>query len=182
MFRSSSPRVITVARLIAALIAAPLATMALRAQPRPADPLALVVSADPLDLARMVDRLGDDAVRARLGEVGAAANTLDPAIVMAAVRASAWLHAPEEALVRLVEIAAGRDPELAPAAMLAVIRIAERLERSELDAREASDAPVREALAPLAALTEDSAARADLRRAAARAHTLLRALLEADAP
>lgn len=148
------------------------------AQPRATDPLALVVSGDPLELARMVDRLGDDAVRARLGEAGADTAGLDPAIVLAAVRASPWLHAPEEALPRLVEIAAGRDPDLAPAAMLAIVRIAEALDRPTLDAREASDEAITASLAPLAALADDATARADLRRAASRAAALLGALVQ----
>ncbi|MBX7197351.1 MAG: hypothetical protein K1X94_35195 [Sandaracinaceae bacterium] len=149
------------------------------AQPRPTDPLALVVSADPLELARVVDRLGDDAVLARLGAPGLDTATLDPAVVMAALRASAWLHAPEEALPRLVEIAAGHDPDLAPSAMLAIVRIAERLTRPDLDAREGSDEPIRAALPALATLGETEGARADLRRAALRARELLRALVEA---
>lgn len=146
------------------------------AQSRSSDPLALVVSSDPLDLARAVDRLGDDAVRARLGTADDA--DLDPAIVLAAIRAAPWLHAPEEALPRLVELASGHDPDLAPAAMLAVVRIAERLVPADLDAREADRGPVSASLAPLLTLADDATARADLRRAAARARELLRALVE----
>jgi len=146
------------------------------AQPRSTDPLALVVSSDPLDLARAVDRLGDGAVLARLG----AANDeeLDPALVLAAIRAAPWLHAPEEALTRLVELAAGHDPDLAPAATLALVRIAERLTPADLDAREASREPVRASLAALSALADDATARTDIRRASARVRELLRALVE----
>ncbi|MFN9810186.1 MAG: hypothetical protein ACK6CU_11200 [Deltaproteobacteria bacterium] len=150
----------------------------LGAQPRPDDPLAQVVSSDPLELARVVDRLGDGAVQARLGAMGTDTATLDPAIVGAAVRASPWLHAPEEALPRLAEIAACRDPHLAPAAALAIVRISERLTRAELDAREGDDAPIRAVLPALAALGEEAAARADLRRAILRAREHLRALVE----
>ncbi len=148
------------------------------AQPRPADPLALVVSSDPLELARMVDRLGDDAVLARLGAMGEATSALDPAVVIAALRAAPWLHAPEDALPRLVEIADGHDPDLAPAAMLAISRIAERLTRLDLDAREADDAPIRAVLAPLAAMGEAAGVRADLRAAALWARETLRVLVE----
>lgn len=147
------------------------------AQSRPADPLALVVSSDPLELARMVDRLGDDAVLARLGAMGVATGTLDPAIVIAALRACPWLHAPEEALPRLAEIAAGHDPDLAPAAMVAIVRIADGLTRDGLDAREASDDPIRAALAPLEAIASDESARHDLRVASARVSVLLRELV-----
>lgn len=156
-----------------------LVALSARAQARPTDPLALVVSSDPLDLARVVDRLGDDAVRARLGAVGVATSTLDPAIVIAALRAAPWLHAPEEALPRLVEIAAGHDPDLAPAAMLAISRIAERLTRADLDAREADDATLRAVLAPLASMGEAATVRPDLRAAALRAREALRVLVEA---
>jgi hypothetical protein len=147
------------------------------AQGRPLDPLAMVQSSDPLELARVVDRLGDDAVLARLGPVGGE-GAPDLPVVMAAVRASPWLHAPEAALPRLAELAAGRDPDLAPAAMLAVLRIAERLSRAELDRREASDEPLRAVLPVLATLADDAAARHDLRRAAGRARELLRAIAE----
>ncbi len=145
------------------------------AQPRPADPLALVQSSDPLELARVVDRLGDPAVLARLGT---AESPIDVAVTLAAVRACPWLHAPELALPRLVELAAGRDPDLAPAATLAVVRIAERLSRPELESREASDEPLRAAMTGLTALAEDTTARADLRRGASRARELLRAIVE----
>lgn len=148
------------------------------AQARPADPLALVVSSDPLELARMVDRLGDDAVLARLGAMGVATGTLDPAIVIAALRACPWLHAPEEALPRLAEIAAGHDPDLAPAAMVAIVRIADGLTRDGLDAREASDDPIRTVLPLLAAMGEATQVRTDLRLAAMRAREILRALVE----
>jgi hypothetical protein len=155
-----------------------LVALSARAQTRPTDPLALVVSSDPLELARMVDRLGDDAVRARLGGLGVATSTLDPAIVIAALRASPWLHAPEEALPRLVEIASGHDPDLAPAAMIAISRIAERLTRADLDAREADDATLRAVLAPLASMGEAATVRPDLRAAALRARETLRVLVE----
>lgn len=148
------------------------------AQPRPNDPLAQVVSSDPLELARVVDRLGDEAVLARLGAMGLDTATLDPAVVIAALRASPWLHAPEDALPRLAEIAAGHDPDLAPAAALAIVRIAERLTRADLDAREGSDDPIRAVLPALAALGEDTTARPDLRRALLRARELLRVLVE----
>ncbi|GAB4197523.1 MAG: hypothetical protein OHK0013_05750 [Sandaracinaceae bacterium] len=150
---------------------------AVTAQRRLLDPLAMVQSSDPLELARVVDRLGDEAVLARLGPVGGEGAPALP-IVMAAVRASPWLHAPEAALPRLAELAGGRDPDLAPAAMLAVVRIAERLTRAELDGREASDAPITAALPALAALAEDATARNDLRRAASRARALLQTLVE----
>jgi hypothetical protein len=147
-----------------------------RAQGRSLDALARVQSVDPLELARVVEQLGDDAVLAGLGAIGGGATELP--VLLATVRAAPWLRAPEAALPRLAELAGGRDPDLAPAAMLAIVRIAERLSREELDRREASDEPVRAALPALAALADDDAARADLRRAAGRARELLRAIVE----
>ena len=167
--------------IVCSLLAAAVASVAparVMAQPRPNDPLAQVVSSDPLELARVVDRLGDEAVLARLGAMGLDTATLDPAVVIAALRASPWLHAPEDALPRLAEIAAGHDPDLAPAAALAIVRIAERLTRADLDAREGSDDPIRAVLPALAAIGEDTTARPDLRRALLRARELLRVLVE----
>jgi len=164
-------------RVVTLTIAVALSASAVgRAQPRSTDPLALVVSSDPLDLARVVDRLGDEAVLGRLGT--ATDEELDPALVLAAIRAAPWLHAPEQALPRLAELAGGHTPDLAPAASLAPVRIAERLTPSDLDTRDTSRDPVRATLTSLAELAEDATARGDVRRAAARARELLRALVE----
>lgn len=138
--------------------------------------LLAVHSADPLELARVVDRIGDDAVLQRLG-----AETPLP-VRLAAVRASAWLHAPELALPALAELASGRDPDLAPAAARAVLRIAEALDRAALDAREHDGDEIERALPILSALAADGTARADLRRAAAVAVGYLDALVHASAP
>lgn len=135
------------------------------------DPLLAVHSADPLELARVVDRIGDDAVLDRLP------SETPLAVRLLAVRASPWLHAPELALAPLTALAAGRDPDLAPAAALAILRIAERLDRAELDAREAGGDEIEAALAPLGALAADVTARADLRRGAAVAGSYLEPLV-----
>lgn len=141
------------------------------------DPFVFVYTSDPMDFALLVDRVGDAPVLERLAEPAEDAPR-PVAVRLAAVRASAWLRAPEAALGTLATLAAGRDPDLAPAAMLALVRISETLSRADLDAREADDAAVQAALEPLASLANDATARADLRQAAARVRIMLAALVE----
>ena len=138
--------------------------------------LLAVHTADPLDYALVVDRVGDQAVLALLQP--AEGTPVDVAARLVAVRASAWLHAPEAALPVLAQLAQGTDPDLAPTAMHAALRIAERLTRQDLDMREADEGPLREALPLLEQLASDESARADLRAAAERAHTRIDALLQ----
>lgn len=133
------------------------------------DPFAAAGS-DPMELARVVDRIGDDRVIALLGDETPAA------VQLGAVRAATQLRAPERALEALARIAAGRDPDLAPAAAMSILEIARALDPQALDARETMRdelTPARAALAPLAA---DQTARADLRRIAGMAEDALAAL------
>lgn len=129
------------------------------AQPGP-DDILRVPSTDPLELARVVDRIGDPAIVARLAE------DRPIAVRAVAVLAAPEMHAPEDALVPLVEIARGRDPDLAPSAALSVLTIARALDASALDARESDRAALGPARAGLDALAHDETARADIRRAA----------------
>lgn len=149
------------------------------AQARPDDALAarLVVS-DPLALAEVVARAGEDAILERLGQPGDASAGLDPAIVLLAIRAAEWLAEPERALPRLVELARGHDPTLAPRAMESVVRIVEATDLPSLEAREADLAAWRDVLPLLRALAEDADVRADVRGAAARTSERLRAVVE----
>lgn len=124
------------------------------------DPLLAVHDADPLALAQAVDRLGDDAVMARLGPEH------PMALRRVAVSGCRFLHAPERALPTLAELAVGRDPELAPAAMRTVLAIARALTRADLDAREHDGDELVRARATLTSLAADATARPDLRRAA----------------
>lgn len=133
----------------------------LHAQPTPpADPLRSALDADPLDLARSVDRAGDALVLRRLAH-GTVAQKL------AAVRAAPFLAAPEVALLALSALAAGRDPDLAPEAARAALTIARALTPEGLARREAELTllvPPRDALRRLAT---DVSARSDVRYAAA---------------
>lgn len=132
------------------------------ASAQPDDPLAAVIDADPVELARAVDRVGDDAVLERL----AAAELLG-------VHASPYMAEPEVALPRLVELARGRDPWLAPAAMSAILTIAEGPLLDAMDRREREPGSLEPVLTELRALEEDGTARADLRGAAALARAQL---------
>lgn len=142
------------------------------AQSRPAAPstlLASTLTADPLDVARVVARLGDDAVLDALARDA-------PAQRLAAARAAAFLGAPEAALPGLVALAAGRDPDLAPAAAMALLDITRALTPDALARRESDAAALvapREAARRLAA---DATARPDIRRAAALSAGALAAL------
>lgn len=85
---------------------------------------------------------------------------------LSAIRAAPFGADPEATLPKLVEFAAGRDPTLAPAAAVAVHRIAEALSRPELEAHEADFAALERARTALSALAKDESARSDIRRLA----------------
>lgn len=112
---------------------------------------------DPVALGRAVERLGDDHVIERLGE------DAPLHVRRAAVAASPWLRAPEAALGPLSEVAAGRDPHLAPAAADAAHAIATAIDQPTLARREARPNVLVPAGDRLARLAEDPAARADVR-------------------
>jgi len=151
-----------VTRRFATTLFALLATPALAVADDPPE-LAAVNDLDPMALARAVDRGGDDLVLDALAS--------DPS--PAAIAAAPYLSAPELALPRLVELAAGRDPWLAPAAMRAVVRITERPLRQELTRRETDPAELDAVAEALQALENDEAARPDLRVGAALARQQL---------
>lgn len=136
------------------------------------DPFVAVADADPMELARVVDRLGDGAVLARLAAERA------PAVRLAATRAAPFLDAPEHALEPLSRLAAGRDPRLAPAAARAALTIARALDLDALSLREFDPAALAPARERFAALAADASARADLRAVAGLIVARLSALTE----
>lgn len=144
---------------LALVVLVALVTSAGSAQPGQ-DPLLRVPSTDPLELARVVDRVGDAGVVSRL------ADGTPIAVRAVAVLAAPQMRAPEDSLVALVGLARGRDPDLAPRAALSALTIARRLDPQELDARECDRTSLAPARAGLEALARDETARADLRRAA----------------
>lgn len=129
--------------------------------------LATVADADPLELARVASRLGDEAV---LGSLDARRPVAER---LAAVRAAAWLRAPERALPALVDLLAGRDSELAPAAALSVVRVANALDADALARREVLVAELAPVRARLAAMANAATLRADLRALAGEAGAAL---------
>ncbi len=134
------------------------------------DPLLQVHDGDPLLLAAVVERLGDGAILDRLGE----AHPL--AVRSLAVRATPFLHAPEQALGLLAELAGSRDPDLSPAAMRALLTITRALTRAALDAREDDGESIAAARTALTTLAADPHARLDLRRGAEAALAMLSVL------
>ena len=110
--------------------------------------LLAVVDADPLELARVVQRFGDAAIVSLLGAA------TDTAVRLAAVRASPWLRAPERAIATLAAIASGSDSELAPAAARAAQQISGQLDAAVLARRECLAIELVPALLALRALGE----------------------------
>ena len=138
--------------------------------PAHGQPPDLSLGHDALELARSVDRVGDARVLAALE---ADASRRDQLV---AIRAAPFLRAPEAALSRLVGFARGRDPQLAPAATVALLRIARILTAHDLVAREARSEPLRQVLEDLRGLVDDESARLDLRTMADLARLEIRAL------
>lgn len=120
---------------------------------------ALASLGDALEVGRQVEAMGDEPVLAAME-----ADRL--ALRLGAIRGARWLAAPEEALPTLAALAAGDDPDLAPAAARAGAEIAAELRVDDLTAREADVAALDPA--PWQALADDASARADLRGIGAR--------------
>ena len=123
-----------------------------------------------LGLARTAEELGDAALAARLLGPGSSVDKL------LAVRASRYARAPEALLVPLAGLACGRDPQLAPEASFALLRIAEQLRPSELAVRESLRSDLQRAREALACAEAVPAPRADLVQQLTLAAALLGAL------
>jgi len=106
--------------LCAALLAVPAVALATAAAEASAF-LSAALQADDLTRATLAQRLGDAPI------VAALAQHEDGIARLAAVRCSPHLREPERALSSLAEMAAGRDPELAPAAARRARTIAQQL-------------------------------------------------------
>jgi hypothetical protein len=121
------------------------------------DPLAHADVVSTLGLERLADEAGDAQLLAWLKTP----NRRDLALV--AVRSAPFAAAPERLVPALAPHLCGRDPVIAPETALALAQIAERLTPSELAAREALLADVKEARAALAcAKGEGAPIRSDL--------------------
>jgi len=124
-----------------------------KSRPR-SDAFTHIADADPMKLARVVDRMGDSEVMARLGE----GNPVE--IRLAAIRASRWMQAPEKALAILARLVGSRDSALAPAAARAAWHIASGLNDQVLAEREV----VPEVLSPVLVFFDRAADNASLRK------------------
>ncbi|MBN1655926.1 MAG: hypothetical protein JXA30_19320 [Deltaproteobacteria bacterium] len=133
------------------------------------DPLAAIVDADPMELARVVRRIGDNAVIERLEE------DKPIEVRIAAIRATRWMRAPERALAALAEEVGSRDCDLAPAAARAALRIASELTADELATREVMPEQLRQARALFAQAAKNALLRPDIRLYAAQTQEALRA-------
>jgi hypothetical protein len=134
------------------------------------DPWVAWADAEPLELAGVVDRLGDDEVLARL------AGAVPTYARLAAVRATPFLRSPELALPALAAIAGSRDPELAPIAARRAFVIAQALTLEGLALREVQPVSLAPARAALARAANATRPRADLRLWLEQAVQLLAAL------
>jgi hypothetical protein len=126
------------------------------------------VDADPLSLAEIAARIGDDAVLAALAQRD------DVTLRLAAVRSAPFLRAPAAALPDLIALAQGRDPELAPAAARRMRAIAQALSVRPAGVREQYDEALAAALVALDALAADASAAHLIRVCAGEAAALLR--------
>lgn len=129
----------------------------------------LAAGVDPLDLTRAAMRVGDRGVLSRLRADA-------PDVRLAAVRATAFMHAPEDALAQLAAIVRGRDPDLAPAAAAASLEIARSLTLIDLGHREVMPASLSQAATTYTQVAQDASVRADIRAAARAVAVSLRAL------
>jgi hypothetical protein len=128
------------------------------------------VDADALTLAGLSARIGDDAVLAALAQHD------DVLLCLAALRSTPYLRSPASALPALAELAAGRDPELAPAAARRALAISQALALRHANTDELMDGAIAPIRSALAALAQAQDARRDVRVSAGQAAALLQTL------
>lgn len=133
-----------------------------------ADPFMMLERAAPLELANLVDRLGDNAVIERLQP------TTSVEIQLVALRAAPWMKSPESVLSRLADLVEGRDSELAPEAARAAAQIAKLLDSYEIQTREIAAHELAGVRERLALAGNNELLRADIRLYAAQAAASLR--------
>jgi len=153
---------------LAAAIA--LAAQQVFAGPSTQDPSAALraaADADDLALAALVAQLGDDAVLSALTQHE------DVSLRLAAVRGAAYLRTSALALPALIEIASGRDPDLAPLAARRVRAVSQAIALEGQRRVEGEVLSLDEPRKALNALAEAEGTRADIRIAAGEAAALL---------
>jgi len=140
-------------------------------EPSAAERLLAVTSADAMDYASVARRVGDAALAAVLADDAASVE-----LRLAVVRSAPFARAPEHLLAPIVELAHGTDPALAPAALASAFQIAQGLEFSLLEQREADPALLDTPVERLRELGGDAEARPDLRQLALHAAARLAAV------
>lgn len=138
------------------------------ALPPTAHPFLALGNAAPMELARLIDRLGDSAVSEGLE----ARSPIEVQLI--ALRAAPWMKAPESALPRVTDLVSSRDSELAPEAARAALRIANGLDRDELQFREVDLSEIARLGQKLSTAGDNALLREDIRLYAAQAAELLR--------
>ncbi len=133
-------------------------------------PLLAVPAGDPLELARAVDRYGDGPVLVALGGEAAVAVRLQ------AIRAAPFLAEPERALLTLIDIVGGRDPDLAPAAGRAVLAICRAMAEARTRPVDGHRPELERQLGGLRVLQDREHLRRDLRATAGAAAAMLEPL------
>jgi hypothetical protein len=126
--------------LLGSGLAASVAGLALAA------PVSFATFADQIDaigLARAADALGDAELERALGQ------TSDREAALVAARAALFAEAPERLVPKLVGLACGRDPALAPEAALTLYTLAERVNAESFATREVLLSDVKQAIQSL---------------------------------
>ncbi|MEM6961296.1 MAG: hypothetical protein AAF550_06075 [Myxococcota bacterium] len=123
---------------------------------------ALALEVDDLKIARSVANFGDQAVLDALSDATSLAK-------LGGIRGSRWLHAPEDALEQLAELANSRDALLAPEALIVCAAIIEALTPAQLVAHETDLSELQRTELLLRKLAEDPDVLTELRITAAEA-------------
>ena len=125
----------------------------------PAEALVAAYHADPLRLARVVDRVGDASVLALMRA------PTPRAVRQAAIVASPFLQGPEHALGPLSRLVTRRDRRMAALAAWSLVRILSELTSEGLMRREATLGSLRGTRQDLEAMLESERGGADIRAA-----------------
>ena len=136
-------------------------------------PFELAASLDALDLARAASRAGDGGIEHALSDDGA-----DRRIQRIALESAPFAHAPIRLVSSIGRLAAGRDPDVAPAAMRVLVDIVEHSTARDLARHEVMPSDLASTRDAMRRLRRDPTGREDLRSAAARVDAMLGSLLE----
>lgn len=114
------------------------------------------IPTDPIDEAHDAAQYGDTRVLQALSNESRL-------VRISAIRQSVWIQIPENALDKLVEMAAGRDPDLAPEAAYAMHFIIVRLDLLVLERHEISLQSLQSIYMKIKQIANDESVRRDIR-------------------